>query len=164
MNGVESFVSHNFSEHDSTFNSCLHLIVYGYSILEKSKIYSRKDILELTSTIRGKKTNKVELEDFLRNDLVENYVTPYRDLFGLNYYEFHSGVEEFSENVKIGVVDIKVTSPFEWKYYFHILMQRMNKKILINYFYYGFLVYEGKYIQNFKIPVAGIFHFRICSI
>jgi predicted nucleic-acid-binding protein len=92
MNGVESFVSHNFSEHDSTFYSCLHLIVYGYSLLEQSKKYSRKNIRKLTSTIRRKETNKVELEDFLRNDLVENYIEPIvLCLVLIIFYLFRSG-------------------------------------------------------------------------
>lgn len=162
MNGVESFVSHNFSEHDSTFNSCLHLIVYGYSLLEKSKKYSRKDILELTSTIRGKETSKVELEDFLRNDLVENYITPYRDLFGLRYYEFHSGVEEFNENIKIGVLDIKVTSPlWNGKTYFIFECKRLNNEILNDYVTDGVsrFIKEGKYYPKFQNSVAGMISF-----
>lgn len=162
MNGVESFVSHNFSEHDSTFNSCLHLIVYGYSLLEQSKKYSRKDILELTSTIRGKKTNKVELEDFLRNDLVENYIEPNRSLFGLNNLLFISGAEEFSDNVKIGILDIKVASPlWNGNTYFIFECKRLNKTILDNYVTEGVsrFIKEGKYYPKFQNSVAGMISF-----
>jgi hypothetical protein len=162
MNGVESFVSHNFSEHDSTFNSCLHLIVYGYSLLEQSKKYSRKDILELTSTIRGKETNKVELEDFLRNDLVQNYIEPNRSLFGLNNFLFISGAEEYSDNIKIGILDIKVTSPlWNGNTYFIFECKRLNKSILDNYVVEGVsrFIKEGKYYPKFQNSVAGMISF-----
>jgi hypothetical protein len=162
MNGVESFVSQNFSEHDSTFNSCLHLIIYGYSLLEQSKKYSRKDILELTSTIRGKETNKVELEDFLRNDLVENYIEPNRCLFGLNNHLFISGAEEFLDNVKTGILDIKVTSPlWNGNTYFIFECKRLNKTILDNYITEGVsrFIKEGKYYPKFQNSVAGMISF-----
>jgi hypothetical protein len=162
MNGVESFVSHNFSEHDSTFNSCLHLIVYGYSLLEQGRKYSRKDILELTSTIRGKKTNKVELEDFLRNDLIENYIEPNRYLFGLNNLLFISGAEEFSDNIKTGILDIKVTSPlWNGNTYFIFECKRLNKTILDNYVTEGVsrFIKEGKYYPKFQNSVAGMISF-----
>jgi hypothetical protein len=162
MNGVESFVSHNFSEHDSTFNSCLHLIIYGYSLLEQCKKYSRKDIKELTSSIRNKETKKVELEDFLRNDLVENFIEPNRALFGLNNFLFISGAEEFSDNIKTGILDIKVVSPlWNGNTYFIFECKRLNKTILDNYVVEGVSRFTkgGKYYPKFQNSVAGMISF-----
>lgn len=147
MTGAESFVTHNFSKHDSTFNSCLHLIVYAYTLVEESKVYSRKEIQGLASTIRDKKSNVVELEDFLRNDLVKNFIEPHRSLFGLDYFIFVSGAEEFFRNIKVGILDIKVTSPL-WNgdTYFIFECKRLNKTILNKY------VTEGvtRFIKNLK--------------
>jgi hypothetical protein len=162
MKGVESFVSHNFSEHDSTFNSCLNLIVYSYSLLEGAKKYSRKEIRDTTSTIRGKETNKVELEDFLRNDLIENYIEPNRSLFGLNSFMFISGAEEFSDNIKTGVLDIKVVSPlWNGNTYFIFECKRLNKTILDNYVTEGVnrFIKEGKYYPKFENSIAGMISF-----
>ena len=70
MTGADNFISHNFSEYASTFNSCLNLIIYGYLKLLDGNTYSRKEILAVANSIRRKKTKRIELEDFLRNDLV----------------------------------------------------------------------------------------------
>jgi len=161
MNGAESFVSQNFSEHDSTFYSCLHLIVYGYLQLEKSKTYSRKEIQSIATSVRGKEAKIVELEDFLRNDLVTNYIEPNRPLFGLKYYQFNSGVEEFSNNIKTGILDIKVSSPLlNGNTYFIFECKRLNKTIIDNYIKEGVSRFVmGQYYPNNQNPIAGMISF-----
>jgi len=161
MSGVEGFVSQNFGEHDSSFYSCLHLIVYSYSLLEKSKRYSRIDIRNLATSIRGKTDKNVELEDFLRNDLVKNYIEPNRQLFGLDNYLFQSGAEEFSNNIKTGILDIKVCSPlFNGNTYYIFECKRLNKSIIDKYVKEGICRFiKGQYYPNSENSVSGMISF-----
>jgi hypothetical protein len=161
MRGVDDFVSNNFSERDFKFTSCLHIIIYGYLLLEKSKKYSRNDIKDKASLIRGKKAKSVELEDFLRNDLVTNFIEPNRKLFGLKYYLFQSGVEEFSNNIKTGILDIKVCSPLlNGDTYFIFECKRLNKSIIDKYVKEGVARFISKqYYPNSETNIAGMISF-----
>lgn len=161
MKGIEEFVTNNFGEHDSTFNQCLNLIVYGYSLLEKKEKYSRTNILNRATTVRGRPSKRVELEDYLRNDLVTNYINPNRNLFGLNYLQFHSGAEEFSQNIKTGILDIKVTSPlFNGNVYFIFECKRLNKEIIDDYITKGVQRFaDSQYYPESETSVAGMIGF-----
>lgn len=165
MKGVEEFVTNNFGEHDSTFNQCLNLIVYGYSLLEKQETYSRTAILNITTTVRGKTAKKVELEDYLRNDLVQKYIEPNRKLFGLDYWQFHSGAEEFVQNIKTGILDIKVTSPlFTGSTYFIFECKRLNKTIMDNYVTEGVQRFvDSQYYPESETSIAGMISFLEAS-
>lgn len=165
MKGVEEFLTNNFGEHDSTFNQCLNLIVYGYSLLEKQEKYSRSSILNITTTLRGKAAKKVELEDYLRNDLVQKYIEPNRKLFGLDYWQFHSGAEEFIQNIKTGILDIKVTSPlFTGSTYFIFECKRLNKIIMDNYVTEGVQRFvDNQYYPESETSIAGMISFLEAS-
>lgn len=161
MKGVEEFVSSNFVEHDSTFFSCINLIIYGHSLLEKVEKYSRTDILNLTSTIRGKAAKKVELEDYLRNDLITKYIEPNRNLFGLDFFQFHSGVEEFNKNIKTGILDIKVSSPlWNGETYFIFECKRLSKELLSEYLDNGVNRFvTNQYYPHSQVSLAGMISF-----
>jgi hypothetical protein len=161
MGGVDNFVSQNFSEYDSKFDSCLQIVIYGYLLLEKAKTYSRKEIQNIATSVRRKKAESVELEDFLRNDLVTNYIEPHRQLFGLKYYQFHSGAEEFSNNIKTGILDIKVCSPLlNGDTYFIFECKRLNKKLIDSYIKQGVARFiQGQYYPNSNTSVAGMISF-----
>ncbi len=161
MTGADNFIANNFSQNDTAFNNCLHLIVYSYLKILESKIYSRKEILKLTSMVRKKKTKQIELEDFLRNDLVSNFIEPNRKLFGLDYYIFQSGAEEFLNNIKIGVLDIKVCSPLlNGNTYFVFECKRLNKRITDNYIKDGLVRFvEEKYYPDSDNIMAGMISF-----
>jgi hypothetical protein len=99
-----------FKEIDYYFNQSLNLIVYAYEQIRKDKTdrpYSRRSINETISRVRKSSGSHSEIEDFLRNDMVENYLKNLRYLFNLDYFSIQSGVEEFNQNIKIGIVDIK---------------------------------------------------------
>lgn len=161
MRGTEEFAANNFRVRDPIFDSCIHLIVYGYSLLEKNTTYSRQHISNVTSKVRGKQTKKIELEDYLRNDLVTRYIEPNRKLFGLDYYLFQSGVEEFLENIKTGILDIKVCSPlYNGTLYYIFECKRLNKSILDNYVKEGVLRFtEVQYYPEIESTVAGMISF-----
>ena len=161
MNGVDSFVTKNFGDHDSTFDSCMQVIVNGYSILEKTAKYSRGQILTTIGAVRGKKAKKVELEDYLRNDLVEKYINPYRIDFLLDNFMFISGAEEFENNIKTGILDIKVCSPtLDGTVYYVFECKRMNKTIENNYITEGVARFiSGQYYPHSDVAIAGLISF-----
>lgn len=161
MTGVDAFVAHSLSQHDSTFDSCINIIVHGYSLLEKKETYSRKNILGVATKVRGRKAKRVELEDFLRNDLITKYINPHRSIFGLDWYLFHSGVEEFEKNIKTGILDIKVCSPqMDGTVYYVFECKRMNKSIEDNYVTEGIIRFiENQYYPESTTSVAGMISF-----
>jgi hypothetical protein len=161
MNGVDSFVTKNFGEHDSTFDSCMQVIVNGYSLLEKTVKYSRSQILATTGKVRSKKAKRVELEDYLRNDLVEKYINPYRADFSLDNFMFISGAEEFENNIKTGILDIKVCSPtLDGTVYYVFECKRMNKTIENNYITEGVSRFiSGQYYPHSDVTIAGLISF-----
>ncbi|WP_421921157.1 hypothetical protein [Marinifilum sp.] len=161
MVGVDSFVQNNFNEYDSKFDSCINAIIYGYKLLEKDQSYSREEIKNTATKVRGKVAKSVELEDFLRNDLIVNYIEPYRSFFDLKHYLFQSGVEEFSSNIKTGILDIKVCSPLlNGDAYFIFECKRFNKKIADKYITEGVLRFiNEQYYPETNTPVAGMISF-----
>lgn len=99
-----------FQELNYYFEQSLKLLVYAYEQIKKDKSahpYSRRSISQITGDVRGHCQNQNEIEDFLRNDLVNNYLKKHRRLFNLDYCSIQAGVEETKQNVKIGVADIK---------------------------------------------------------
>ena len=99
-----------FEEIDYYFKQSLNLIVYAYNQIKQDKSeqpYSRLFIHE--TILRARQTNKShnEIEDYLRNDMVDKYLKKLKKLFKLEYFSIQAGVEESKKNVKIGIVDIK---------------------------------------------------------
>lgn len=91
----------------------VNLFCYSYSELRQAKSdipYSRLGIHELMRKRKGNKTN-LELEDFLRNDLVKNYIEKNKKMFNLDYFLFILGVEELDGNISTGNLDIKIMIP-----------------------------------------------------
>jgi hypothetical protein len=100
----------NFEEIGYYFKQCLNLIVYAYEKIKKDKSvhpYSRHLIHKTILGVRQSSRSHNEIEDYLRNDMVNNYLKGLKKLFNLDYFSIQSGVEEFNQNVKIGIVDIK---------------------------------------------------------
>lgn len=161
MEGADTFVEQNQIEYDVTFISCLNLIVYGYSLLEKSDSYSRQQILNQTTKIRGRRAKKVELEDYLRHDLVTRFIAPNRAAFGLDCLFFQSGAEEFEGNIKKGILDIKVCSlKLDGTVYYIFECKRMHKGIEDNYVNEGIVRFiEGQYYPESLTTVAGMISF-----
>lgn len=93
-----------------SFRQSMKLFVYAYEQIKKDKSahpYSRRSIRETTAEVRGSCQNRNEIEDFLRNDLVNNYLNKLRHLFNLEHFSIQAGAEESKQNVKIGIADIK---------------------------------------------------------
>lgn len=89
------------------FHSMTHLIVYGYNEFRSSgKVYSREDIKKIFRRKTKKVDPKIELEDFLRNKLVKDYLRPNKDLFGLSGFQVSSGADEDDDGLPMGRVDI----------------------------------------------------------
>jgi hypothetical protein len=145
----------------NTFNDCLQLIVYAYFQLSKQKRYSRSEILKLTSEIRGKDAKQLELEDYLRNDLVDNFLMPNRELFDLEYFLFQPGAEENRNNVKTGILDIKVSSPIlSGAIYYAFECKRFNNEIADEYITEGvFRFTNNQYYTKSEVKVGGMIAF-----
>lgn len=112
------------------------LLGYSYSELKKEKganKYSRQKIREKHVRFKGKKgaKTKLELEDYLRNDLLKNYIDNNKSKFELEYFHFVPGADEVKEGVTIGSLDIKVLLPtnnsLSDNEYFAIECKRVNK-------------------------------------
>ncbi len=161
MKGASQFVEKNFQVLDSTFENCLNAIVYGFKLVEKSKVYSRKGILNEASQVRSKPTKIIELEDYLRNDLVKNFISPNLDKFNLRNYLFIPGAEESSGNVRTGILDIKVCSPsFNGDVYFIFECKRFNKSLLKGYLNDGIKRFTtSKYYPDTPVALAGMISF-----
>lgn len=161
MTGAELFLDKNFPGKNVIFESCMQSIVHGYQLLEKSTKYSRKEILDAATRVRGKQAKLVELEDFLRNDLVRNFVAPNLSLFGLQNYIFIPGAEESSGNIKTGILDIKVCSPsFTGAVYYIFECKRLNKALIKSYLSEGVLRFiDEKYYPDSETAVAGLISF-----
>ena len=161
MKGVNQFVQKNFKSPHSTFENCLHAIVCGYTLLEKEKKYSRKKILAEATRIRSKKAKVIELEDYLRNDLVINFIQPNLKDFYLENYLFIPGVEEIIDNIRTGILDIKVCSPsFNGNVYYIFECKRLNKSIITGYLNEGIKRFTSKkYYPESDTPLAGIISF-----
>lgn len=91
----------------------LGLFCNSYNELKTDKLsnpYSRESIHKQIIKIKGKKA-KLELEDYLRNDLVHSYVNKGKKAFNIENYKFLTGIEETNEFVSTGNLDIKVLLP-----------------------------------------------------
>ncbi len=89
------------------------LYSYSYNKLKIDKLsspYSRKSIHTEIIKIKGKKA-KLELEDYLRNDLIKSCVNKDKKTFNIENYKFLTGIEETNEFVSTGNLDIKVLLP-----------------------------------------------------
>ena len=161
MKGASLFVQKNFKSTNTTFELCMQVIVYAYFELSKNKNYSRSEILKQTTRVRGRLSTVVELEDYLRNDLVTNFIKPHLSKFGLEHYLFIPGAEEISENIKVGILDIKVCSPsFTGAVYYIFECKRLNKSIIKNYLKEGVERFVSRqYYPNSDTPVAGMISF-----
>lgn len=166
MMNAEAYVE-EVGEEFSYFQSSLKLIVYGYLRLKKSEQkYSRPSILakaEFQSKNPGTQT-KNPIEDYLRNDLVCKFIAPNRNLFQLDSFIFQSGVEEFKDNIKVGILDIKVISPFltEDNIYYVFECKRLNKyaKMQDEYIKNGIIRFTSRqYYPETDINIAGMIGF-----
>lgn len=91
----------------------LGLFCHSYNELRLDKLstpYSRKSIHDQIKKIKGEKA-KLELEDYLRNDLVQSYVNKDKKIFNIENYKFLTGIEETIDFVSTGNLDIKVLLP-----------------------------------------------------
>lgn len=92
------------------FKQSLHLIVYAYLQIKRDKSqhpYSRRSIHENTKRIRHSSESLNEIENYLRNDMVNNYLKESKKLFKLDYFTIQPGAEESKQNIGIGIADIK---------------------------------------------------------
>lgn len=95
--------------------------------------FSRKAILDKHRAKKGKpgSKTKLELEDFLRNDLIQNYLKIYKTKFNLSHFYFEPGVDEINDGVSTGSLDIKVIFPNKslesGEEYLAIECKRINK-------------------------------------
>lgn len=151
------------------------LFGFAHSELKKAKEikkYSRKDILEKHQKHKGKSGSKtkLELEDFLRNDLVENYLTIFKSKHNLNNFHFVSGTDEINEGVTTGSLDIKVIFPssafFSGEEYLAIECKRINKLLAKKKYYIDqglnrFLTRQ--YYPHSKNKVAWMLSFMECE-
>jgi hypothetical protein len=161
MRGASQFIEKNFKSINTTFDLCMQTIIYGYTQLSKQKKYSRKNILKETTRIREKATRVIELEDYLRNDLLTNFIQPNQHKFNLQNYLFIPGVDEISKNVRTGILDIKVCSPtFTGAVYYIFECKRLNTSIIKGYIYDGITRFlKGKYYPDSHTPLAGMISF-----
>lgn len=111
----------------------LNLFCFSYCELKKDREhnpYSRKLIRDEIVKIKGDKA-KLELEDYLRNDLVTSYVNKNKYDFNIGSYKFLTGIEEVKGNVSTGNLDIKVLLPtssiVDEEPYFIFECKRINK-------------------------------------
>lgn len=99
-----------FEEIDFYFEQSLNLIIYSYIQIKRDKTeqpYSRCSIHKTTLSVRGSSSNHIEIEDYLRNDLINNYLKRLRHKFLLSNFSIQAGSEESQKNVKTGIVDIR---------------------------------------------------------
>ncbi len=99
-----------FETTDYYFNQALKLVVYGYSQIKKEKSkkpYSRKEIHRTIKEVQGSDNAYFQLEDFLRNDIVNNYLKKIRHKFMLTNFSIQPGSEESKQDVRTGIVDIR---------------------------------------------------------
>lgn len=166
MVGADAFVENNFGSINYTFNTCLELIIYGYSQLKNRGLkVSRSELLKEMMLIRNKKENKktsLDLEDYIRNVLVNEYIEPNRKTFGLNNFKFYCGVDELYENIRTGILDIKVcSSSLDEDIYYIFECKRLNKKIIYDYIHEGVARFtnDKKYYPSTNTCLSGMISF-----
>ncbi|SBV97539.1 hypothetical protein [uncultured Dysgonomonas sp.] len=166
MVGAETFVENNFGSINYTFKTSLELIIYGYSQLKNSGLkVSRSELLKEMMSIRNKKEGEktsLDLEDYLRNVLVNDYIEPNRVFFGLENFKFHCGVEELYNNIRTGILDIKVcSSGLEDNVYYIFECKRLNKNIIYQYIHEGIVRFttDQKYYPSSNTSLSGMISF-----
>lgn len=166
MGSAETFVVNNFGSFNYTFKTCLELIIYGYLRLKnEGKKVSRSDLLKEMMSLRNKKEGEkasLDLEDYLRNVLVNDYIEPNRSAFGLESFKFHCGVEELYKNIRTGILDIKVcSSGLDDDVYYIFECKRLNKKIIYNYIHEGVtrFITDKKYYPDADTSFSGMISF-----
>lgn len=107
-----------FTEESYYITQIINLIGYSYnelSLNKASKPYNRDELRTEFYKAKGHVGNrtKLELEDYLRNDLVENYIKKNKHNFKLSSINFACGVDEIEDNISIGSLDIRVSFPTE---------------------------------------------------
>ncbi len=103
----------NFEHTEYYFKQAMKLIVYCYYQIKndkKNKPYSREKIHKIIKTVRGSEKSHNEIEDYLRNDLVKNYLKKFCSQFNLEYFFIQAGAEVSNQTVTIGIVDIQFSS------------------------------------------------------
>ncbi len=161
MIGVDKFVEENITDHNSNFRACLELVIFSYCKLRMEKTYKRSEIEQTIRKVRGKQNVQIELEDYLRNDLVEEYFEKFKRQFGLRHFLFQSGAEEFHNNVKVGILDIKVRSTlFNGKDYYIFECKRFNKELKDKYVTEGIIRFiKRQYYPEVDIAMAAMIAF-----
>nr|BFF38207.1 hypothetical protein BACY1_00120 [Tenacibaculum mesophilum] len=151
------------------------LLDYSYSELKKEKEknkYSRQEILKKHVEFKGKEgaKTKLELEDYLRNDLLKNYININKSKFELDYFYFVPGVDEIKDGVTIGSLDIKVLLPTNNSLsddeYFAIECKRINKLAKTKNYYIDHGVerfLSRKYYPETNSKVAIMLSFMECE-
>ena len=118
------------------YTKIVNLISHSYNELKAHRIkskYNRKDLLNQHIAKKGKpgKKTKLELEDYLRNELVTTYINKYKFNFELGCFHFVAGPDEIQDNITTGHLDIKVLIPSiefsEDEPYYAIECKRINK-------------------------------------
>ena len=144
--------------------ACLKSIIYGYNLLASSNVtYSRASIQKKIRTVLNSENSLNEIEDYLCDDLIANYVKPNKHLFGLENFAINTGVRESFENVKVGVIDIKFELPTLWKNHYYIFEAKRLDKYSQKQQYYieegiGRFT-NGHYYAESNIVVAGMIGF-----
>lgn len=163
MVGVDTFVLTIFGSSNYTFNACLELILYGYLEIKNSNTtYSRSELLQKTRNLKGSKTTIIELEDYLRNTLVNDHIEPNRCKFNLNNFRFMCGVDELCDNIRTGILDIKVcSSDLRENTYYIFECKRLNKNLVYKYIHEGVLRFteENKYYPVTSTAFSGMISF-----
>ncbi len=158
----------NFEEIGHYFKQCLNLIVYAYEQIKKDKSdhpYSRHLIHEKILAVRQSSKSHNEIEDYLRNDMVNNYLKGLKNLFNLEYFSIQAGVEESKQNVKIGTVDIKfelISAANLKETYFVFECKRINKytDLLNTYIKNGMMRFIlSQYYAESRMEIAGMMAF-----
>ena len=101
------FMHNNDDYYVKQITNCL---CYSYSKIKEK--YNRKAIHKEFQSLKGKEA-KLELEDYLRNDLIIKYVNKYKKEYNLSNIEFLLGIEEINKDnlISTGILDIKVLLP-----------------------------------------------------
>lgn len=164
MTDIDSFIDNNVPSDgdEKIFNSCMELIVYSYHLMVKEpRIISRAKIAEIARKVKKRKVKRVELEDYIRNILIEEFIEPNQQLFGLKNVNFEAGVDENLMGIKSGMLDIKVKSPLlNGKTYYVFECKRLNKKIIDNYVTEGIVRFSSRqYYPQIPVTRAGMISF-----
>jgi len=166
MSSIDRFIAKNVPENapeeDIIFHSCVQLIVHSYQLMvSKPHKISRAEIIQIAKEVKKKEVKRVELEDFIRNILVEDYIQPNQSKFGLDNVNIEAGVDENARGVKSGVLDIKVKSPLlNGKTYYVFECKRLNKSIIDKYVTEGVIRFSTQqYYPVVPVTKAGMISF-----